>query len=255
MKNKFTAKFTALTALSIVLFLGIDSASAKEQEQKEPKILKTEYFTEFYGMSDDVLIDKALKGENVDTPHKKVKIKENDEKNEISIEIDKALSETTFDDGTVVEDRMKSVSTFVSVEGPYPNSKTSEALTASSSAKVLMSISYQSITVGTLTGYKLSSYSVTPILQDNAFTLTKFQYEARSNGSGYKLDGKSYNTLETTGVQTISNPVSGTPFSKTLSWVKYNIETGDGFGSGVTGDLWYARSGTTYRLPFLITAN
>ncbi|KYG89789.1 hypothetical protein A0U40_10860 [[Bacillus] sp. KCTC 13219] len=243
-----------LLLIALVPFIYFSNSVSAEGVQ-ESKIVNVEVFPSTFIHSNDFLINRALDGDEVSTEYRDIIIIENEENDEIQVEIDTILKRTTYEDGTVIEDKEKLISTFATVTGPYSHSKNSQAIADSYAVRVDMGISYQSILVnGTITGYKLSNFTISPILLDNQFSLTTLKYEARSYGPGYLINGTPTSTLETTGVQTIT---PATTVHRTVYWTKYVVPSMDGFGTGITGSLTYKRniSGASYTLNYVIAAN
>lgn len=234
-----------LGILLITTLFNIGTVSASESGNK---VISNEKVKEML-INDEIIVEKVLKGEDVDTEYTKVNLIEDEDPGTQTIEIDRVLSETLYQNGqTEIEAEKTAIvlnsSTGSKTETAYPNSR-------STSVKVI--INYNKKSIKGISTVKMTSFKVIPKRLDSQFKLTKLQYEARSYGSGYTAGGKAMTKTETTGRIYVSNPSSGSSYSKSISsWKKY-VGTLSG-STGVNGKLTYKRNsnGKTYSFNYSV---
>ncbi|MFJ7185137.1 hypothetical protein [Lysinibacillus xylanilyticus] len=132
-------RFSFISGLILVTFLSFSSSAlADSQIDSSSNVQKVQKFSTFQ-ISDDVLIERALKGDLVNNDYTTVEVKENSEDDTQTIEITKMVSITTLDDGQEVTEYSKSTTIYANVSGPTGSSKNETVGDANVSLRVELS--------------------------------------------------------------------------------------------------------------------
>lgn len=233
----------AFGVLFCIILLNVGTVSANE---KDEKVISHNQINEFLP-NESHIVERALQGDTIDTEYTKVNLIENKEEGTKTVEIDRVLSETEYQNGQVETENEKTSIILSSSSGRVDET----TYPSSSSASVRVVINYTKKTFKQNRTVKMTSFSVTPRSLDSQFSLTTLRYEAVASGSGFLSNGKSTSKTETTGRRTVSSPTSGTAYSRSISsWVKY-VDTVAGV-TGVEGSLTYKRNlnGNTYSFNY-----
>ncbi|WP_107951071.1 hypothetical protein [Lysinibacillus parviboronicapiens] len=251
-----------LLSTIFILVIGSLSNNALATEIAKKSFVKN---FEMIQLSNDVILEKALKGELVNNEHTQVIVTDDIEQHVKKVLIDKILTEETLSNGDVITKNSSELSIFVIDPEKATNEQTeSAAITpldttdtqgpTGSTVAMKIILNYDSMNLGGYNTRKLTKYTVTPLQFDSQWHMTYFEHKAGNYGTGWKSDGTMYVATETTNLIPVTTIVYNSSNTVTTNFSKYTALNSDIIGgSKVLGEFKYRRgTGTisTYEFDF-----
>lgn len=232
--------FVLLFSAFFILSLGnVALASEKEKESKVTKF-------ESLQLSNDVLYEKALKGELINNEHTHVTVTEQKEDGTKTIKIDKVLSKEVLPNGE--ESSVNLTESTILLAGVQEEVQAP----ASYSIGMRIRIDYDAKSLGGFSTRKITKYTLTPLQLDSTYDMTYYEHKAGTYGTGWTSSGTMHTASESTSLKQVTVIGYNSPNVNYPNFVKYTAISSDVVGgTAVMGKFNYRRgSGSIYTYSF-----
>jgi hypothetical protein len=226
-------KFRLLVLLFSAFFiLSLGNVTLASEKEKESKVTKFESRQ----LPNEVLYEKALKGELVNNEHTQVTVSEQKEEGTKTIKIHKVLSEEILPNG---EKNTVNSSEYTILLAGYIESVKAPA---STSVGLRIKMEYDAKQLGGFSTRKITRYVVTPLRFDSSFEMTYLEYRAITFGTGFTSTGATHTASENTGLKQVTDLTYSMPITGAPNFQKYSILSSDVISeTSVLGKFEYRR--------------
>jgi hypothetical protein len=238
-------KFRLLVLLFSAFFiLSLGNVTLASEKEKESKVTKFESRQ----LPNEVLYEKALKGELVNNEHTQVTVSEQKEEGTKTIKIHKVLSEEVLPNGE--KNTVTSNEYTVLLAGYIVGVRTPP----SGAVGLRIRMDYDEKVFSVYQTRKLTKYTITPLKLDSQFDITSFDYSVGTSGSGWTSTGAIHTANENTGRKYITTIVYNSGIIGYPNFQKYTAIGSDIIGGTTLEATVKYRRGTgtitSYHLTF-----